>query len=172
MSSVLLQVNRKLDKELRSLGGVNSTEMKEARKALARAWRRVLSVRGGGAAVHFAARSGDKGRVQAKGGTPSAPGEPPRRQLGTLVKSVRAGVAGDQGRVVVQWFTAPLLEEGVNSALPLRSGKRRRRSDGKANRNLVIAARPSAQRAIAAAQDQLADIVAKAAEVRLYEASR
>ena len=165
----VVKINRALEKELRSLGGVNTPEMKEARKTVARSWRRVLSVRGGGVAVQSARRAGSKGRVQAKGGTPSAPGEPPRRQLGTLAKSVRAGVVGDKGRVVVQWYVGPLLEQGVNTSLPLRSGPRRR-TGGVAKRRLTIAARPSAQRAIDGVKDLLGGIVAVNASERLYKA--
>jgi hypothetical protein len=43
-AEVLVTVNRELEKELRSVGSVNSVEMKEARKTLARSWRRVLGV--------------------------------------------------------------------------------------------------------------------------------
>lgn len=145
--SAVLKINRALEKELRSLGGVNSKEMIEARKAVARSWRRVLGTRGSG--------------------RPSAPGEAPRRQTGSLVKSVRSGVVRDQGRVVVQWFTGALLEEGVNTSLPIRSRKRQSRN---ARRHLVIQARPSAQRAIELVRDQLGGIVATVAGERLERA--
>lgn len=147
--SAVLKINRALDKELRSLGGVNSKEMIEARKAVARSWRRVLGSRGGG--------------------RPSSPGEAPRRQTGSLARSVRSGVVRDQGRVVVQWFTGALLEEGVNTSLPIRSGPRRRRGN-KARRQMVIAARPSAQRAVDLVKDQLGGIVATVAGERLERA--
>lgn len=147
----LVQVNRRLERELRSLGGANSPEMREAAKVLKRSIRRVLSTRGGG--------------------QPSAPGQPPHRQSGRLAGSVRDGAVGPGRRVAVTWYTAPILEAGIDSSLPLRSGKRRRRPGGLARRQLKIAARPFLQRSLDAVRDQMPGVIATHMRDRLTEAT-
>ena len=147
LSSQVRGITNTLNRELRAIGGADSAEMKGAAKLLKASFRRVLNVRG-------------RGR-------PSAPGEAPRRQSGQLARSVTDGVVGDARRVAVAWFTAPILEGGIYSTLPLRSGKSRRRKGGKATRALAIAARPFRQRAIDAVKDHMADVIARLGEDRL-----
>jgi hypothetical protein len=121
--------------------------MKEASKILARSIRRTLAVRGGG--------------------TPSRPGEPPRKQRGSLAKNVRTGVVGAERRVAATWFTAPILEGGIDSSLPLRSGKGRRRRSGQASRRIKIAPRPFMQRSLDAVQSEMVNVFVSEAQNRL-----
>ena len=147
LSSTVKGITAGLNVQLKALGQANSIEMREAAKIMKRSFRTVLGQRGGG--------------------RPSAPGEAPRKQTGALARSVRDGVVGDVRRVAVTEYTAPILEGGINSALPLRSGKARRRKAGKARRVLVIAARPFRQRAIDAVANEMADKFAELGVKRL-----
>lgn len=140
--SVLTTFHRGVEAQLRSVGAVDSPELIKAATVLTRQIRRVLSVSGSG--------------------SPSAPGQAPRKQSGKLAKSVRQGVVGDHRRVAVTRFTAPILEAGVNSSKS-RRGKTRR---------LVIAARPFMQRGLAAAQSEMTAVLVKTAQDRLALVAR
>ena len=159
-------VSRGFEQVLRDLGGVRSEEMRASGRLLARSIRRVLGQSGGGAVV----ASVKTRRKRAIGGTPSAPGEPPRKQTGQLQRSVKAGPVGPRIRVGPLRFTAPILEEGVDTSKParktsavrvggrlrnrLRARSRHRRIRGGKLR-IVIAARPFMARALAAVRDEL-----------------
>lgn len=92
---VLLSVNRRLERELREMGGSTKPEMLETAKLLKQALRKRLGV---------------KGR-----GKPSKPGESPREQSGGLRKSVVSGAVGAAQRVGLTKFTAPILEFGLDT---------------------------------------------------------
>lgn len=116
-----------LKKEMADIGGANTPEMKAAGTVLAREIRKVLSVRGTKT-------------------NRSKPGEPPRRQKGRLAKSVGQDVVGGVRRVGESDFKSRLLQEGVDTSLPIKSGKRRRKG-GTAKRRLKIEPRPFMERA-------------------------
>lgn len=139
----------------RQLYGANSPELAEGAKVLRRSIVKVLSVRGGG---RLATSLRTRRRI-AIGGTPSRAGEPPRRQAGNLVRSIIQGKVDEGRRIAAMWFTGPLLEQGVNTNLPIRSG-RRRRTGGVAKRRLIIAPRPFMQRAIDAAAPSMVGVMA------------
>jgi len=134
-------VNRTAGKLLAQVSGAKSEPVSRAAGILAREIRKTLN--------------------QSGGGRPSAPGQPPRRQRGRLARSVRHGVVGAGRRVAATWFTAALLEEGVNTSRPTRSGRRRR--GGQARRQVRIAPRPFMARSLARAQAQMVDVAVRAA---------
>ncbi len=131
---------RGLKKEMADVGGANTPEMKAAGRVLRAAIKKQLAKQG----IRYAGplRPGAKPKT-----IPSAPGEPPRRVTGRLWKSVGTEVVGGVLRVGESWFTSRLLEGGVDAALPLRSGKVRRRVGGLARRRIKIAPRPFMERA-------------------------
>lgn len=166
-SDAIKAVRQEIDRRLARIGGANSPALKAAARALAKSVRRVLSVKGG-ARVASSLKSK---RLRAIGGTPSAPGEPPRKQTGRLAKSVKEGPVGTGRRVGVLAFTGPLLEAGVHATKGaasarssigrlLRSGRRgKSRKARAASRSLAIAARPFMQRAIDLAQPEMVDVL-------------
>lgn len=144
----LRDLNRAHARWQANVGDAKDEAVKASAVILARSWRKVLSVRGGG--------------------TPSPAGEAPRKQKGVLQKSVGQGVVGTGRIVAVQRFTALFLEEGVNtsgstatkSAVKGRGRhirSRRIRSGG----GLVIKPRPSAQRALDAAKADMTGVTAE-----------
>ena len=134
-------LNRHVEQSLRIHGGAYDEGLKASSVILARSVRKRLSVRGGG--------------------TPSRPGEPPRKQKGTLARSVSQGAAGAGRIVAVQRFTAAMLEQGVNTSLPARSGRKGKRGR-KAARTLVIAARPFMDAALRAVEGEMAGATVRA----------
>lgn len=128
-------LNRRVEQSLRIHGGAYDEGLKASSVILAKSIRKILGVRGGGA--------------------PSRPGEAPRKQRGILAKSVSQGAAGAGRIVAVQRFTAAMLEQGVNTSLPVRSG-RKGRPGGKAKRTLAIAARPFMATALRAVEGEMA----------------
>ncbi|MGE0554345.1 MAG: hypothetical protein AB7R55_13035 [Gemmatimonadales bacterium] len=135
----LKSLSVKLTRAARRLGDADSAPVKAAAGALARGLRRVLR--------------------SSRGGAPSRPGQVPKLQTGALAKSVRQGVdSGGYRRVAVTRYTAPILEAGVDTSLPPRSGKARRRKAGQARRKLRIAARPFFRRGIDLAMPEMVDV--------------
>lgn len=173
---VVSTVNRRLLRELGTLGGVASPEMLAAAKALKRSLRKTLGVKGHG--------------------KPSAPGEPPRKQSGKTQKSVISGAVGTAQRVAVTRFTGPLQEFGVDTAVDARAGKvrsrrnlftgqerevlqesaerqrRRQRAQlrGQKAYKLKIEPRPFMQKALAAARDAMVDVTVSEIRRRLPSA--
>jgi len=163
-NDVVRQLTQRINRTLREIGRPDSDEMKEAAKLVKGSFRTVLNVRGGGRpAMSLASK-----RLRAVGGTPSSPGQPPRRQTGQLARSIRDRIAGDVRRVAVVHFTAPLLEGGVDTSLPRRSTTPRRGAKG----TLRIAPRPFAQRALDAVKDKLAGVIATLGGKRLQDLER
>jgi len=157
-------VNQDIARRLARLGGANSPVLKGASRALAKTVRRGLPVKGGaGIATSLKSR-----RLRAIGGTPSAPGEPPRRQTGQLAKSIKEGPVGTGRRVGVLRFTGAMLEEGVNATLGGTSARATRGRRGRprkaraAKRSLTIAPRPFMQRAIDRARPEMVDVMVTA----------
>lgn len=139
-------INKNLEGLARDLGDANGDVLKSASVILARSWRKVLGVSGGGRAVQSIRTrgKGTRGWLRVIGATRSRPGEPPRKQTGQLQKAVAQG-ASRTGRIVANLrFTAGMLEQGTK-------GQRK------------IAARPSAQRALDAVIDQMAGVSARVA---------
>lgn len=152
------------------LSGAKSPELLESAKLLRRSIVKTLSVAGGATVVRGRGR-----RLRAIGGTPSAPGEAPRKQTGTLAKSVLQGPIDTGRRVGPMWFTGRLLEAGVDTALPKRTERRKPRrttTRGTTNlrRRLVIARRPFMQAALDAVRDQMVGVVASLGETRAQRA--
>jgi hypothetical protein len=135
-------VNRRAALLLTRVSGANSEPVRRAAGELAKAIRKTLS--------------------QGGGGRPSAPGQPPRRQSGRLMRSVRHGAVGAGRRVAATRFTAPLLEAGVDTNAPPRAGRRRRRG-GQARRRVRIAPRPFMARALDLARNKMIDVAVDAA---------
>lgn len=154
MVTDLKGLNGALRKSLASVGGVKSPEMQAAARVLRRTMARVLSVSGGASVV------GSGKRLRAVGGTPSAPGEPPRAQTKQLARSVKMGVVGTGIRVGPLRFTAAMLEAGVSSVLGARktrkSGRGRGHGSGLVKRSLVIAPRPYLEKSVDLAKDDMA----------------
>lgn len=161
----LRTANRGLNAYLASAGGAKSPEMVGASVALAKAWRKVLAIRGGAQVVP---NPTGKPKQRAVGGVASSPGQPPRRQTGVLQRSVAQGVVGAGRRVAVMRFTATILEEGADTRRPAASGRRR----SKARKGYKIAPRPSAQRALDLAQSEMVGIFASRTGGRLEESLR
>lgn len=142
ISGVLSDLTRQTTRNLQEISGARSPALLKAAQVLRTGWRRVLSVPGGGRA--------------------SAPGDAPKRQTGKLARSVKQALTETGRKVAVTWFTAPMLEAGVDTALPTRANRRGKtrvrqgRYKGGAKR-LVIAPRPSAARALAASQTAMDD---------------
>lgn len=93
---VLLQVNRRLERELKEVGGANKPEMIAGAKVMKQAFRKVLGVKG-------------------TPKTPSKPGQPPKRQKGDLYKSVVSGAVGTAQRIGLTDHAATLMEFGVDT---------------------------------------------------------
>lgn len=172
--------SRGFEQVLQNLGGVRSPEMRAAGNLLRKSIRKVLSVKGGGTLV----QSLQTKRLRAVGGIPSAPGQPPHQQTGRLARSVAMGPVGPALRIGAKWFTAPLLEEGVDTRIPVRrtskvfrrgqfTGRTRFRTRAARVRSgkLVIAraARPFMARGLAAVQDKMGDAFAVALRLRTPE---
>ena len=149
------------------LSGAKSPEIRAAAKALRKHVARVLNTSGGARVVPGGPKN--KRKFRAIGGTPSRPGQPPRRQTGNLRKSVRQGPVATGRRIAVMWFTGQILEQGVDTSTTLRSGRRRRRG-GVARRQMRIAARPFMARALANAQSEMVGVVASLGEARALRA--
>lgn len=150
LTAQLGQANAGLRRGLADVGHVNSPELKRAAGTLASAIRRKLSVRGGGT-VAFTITSRNRRVI---GGTPSSPGTPPHAQSQRLMKSVKHGPVGAARRVGVLAFYGAMQEQGVNTSLPIRSG-RRRRGGGAAKRKLVLPRRPFMEAALEAAKPKM-----------------
>lgn len=164
-----VQVNHGLERALNDLGGVRSPELRKAGNTLARSIRQTLSVSGGGA---VASRLSTR-RTYVAGGTPSAPGQPPRRQSGQLAKSVKAAPSGASIKVGPLAFTALFMEEGVQATKgerKLRAGRRGQRRAGAKKRTLAIAPRPFMAAALARVQGKLADLFVTEGRKRLERA--
>jgi len=163
----LRQVNQKLRRTLSGLGGLDSPEIKAMAKELRRSIIKVLSVSGGGRVTQ--SLSGH--RLYAVGGTPSGPGEPPRRQTGQLARSIAYGIAGAQFRVGAIRFTAAMLQFGVQSTRGARrsAGTRRgRRTRGTlVQRTVTIAPRPYLEPALELAKDAMGEAFAEVAGARI-----
>lgn len=142
LSGQLAVFNKGLRVELQDLSGARSPGLLKAAQVLRTHWRRVLSSAGGG--------------------RPSAAGEAPRKQSGKLARSVKQGLTETGRRVAVTWFTAPLLEGGVDTSLAPRPNKRGRSRSRQGrykggNARLRIAPRPSANRALSSAQTEMTE---------------
>jgi hypothetical protein len=171
---VLLTVNKRLERELREMGGSTKPEMVEAAALVKRGLRKVLGVKG-------------KGK-------PSEPGEPPHTQSGRLRKSIVSGAVGAAQRVGLTAFTAPILEFGLDTkadgATPrsrknlfsgaaksvkkasqqalARRQERRNAGGSKKVRHETIAARPFMQQALNdVGLDRLVDVQVNAIRRRL-----
>ena len=154
-TSGLARVNDSIKEYLAVAGNAKSKELQGEAAVLAASWRRVLSGASGARIV----KTGK--RPRAVGGRHSAPGSPPLRGTGILRASVTHGVVGAVRRVGPTLFTAPFLEEGVDTRKPRKSATKRRTK----LRQEIIAPRPSAQRALDGAAAKLGD--AFAARVQL-----
>jgi hypothetical protein len=141
--SLDVQISRALKavrKEMATISGAGTPEMKAAGRVLAVSIRKQLSVKAPAYAGPL--RGSEKQKFAS-----SPPGSPPFRRRGFLYKSVGTEVVGGVLRVGESYFTSRLLEEGVDASLPLRSGKLRKRPGGLGTRRIKIAARPFMQRA-------------------------
>jgi len=154
----LRALNNEVALTLTSLGGAKDPAMVGASVALAKAWRKVLSVRGGAKVTPNP--SGKYPEQRASGGIPSKPGEPPRRQTGALRRSVSQGPVGTGRRVALVRFTALILEEGADTRKPAPSGRRRAKRV-KTGLGYRITPRPSAQRAFDMAKDEMVKVFAE-----------
>ena len=159
------RVNRGLRDALGAVGGAKSPELIGAAVVLRKSVTRTLSTSGGGAAAQ---RIGSR-RLHAVGGVPSAPGSPPHAQTKRLARSVAQGPAGTGRRVAVLGFYGLFQEEGVDTSLPTRSG--RRRKGRRARHRLVLPKRPFMQRALDAVQSEMTDVVVARAAGRDYAVS-
>src|SRR5690606_8612069 len=84
IQSQLSTINKSLERELRAATGADSPAIRQAGNALARAMREQLGRAGGARRVSLKSK-----RVR---GEPSAPGEAPRKQTGSLQKSIKNAV--------------------------------------------------------------------------------
>jgi phage gpG-like protein len=83
------------------------------------------------------------------------------------MQSVKAGVVGTGSRVGTLAFYGVFHEEGVDTDLPLRSGKPRRRKGGRAKRNLKLPRRPFLQASLDAAKEKMVDVFAEVSSAQI-----
>lgn len=145
---------RTVNKQMRTLTqdwtGAKGEEIAEAAKILRGGIARTLSSRGS--------------RTER-----SRPGDPPKRQAGALARSVRQGLVEDGRRVGPVWFTAPMLERGVNTALPSQRSRRGKYARGKGT--LTIAPRPFMARALESVRDKMTEVVVHRGLIRAEQAA-
>lgn len=192
---VVLEVNRRLMRELATVGRASSPELVSVSRVLARSIRKTL----GGAGDAFQGPLLASGR--SLGRAPSRPGQPPAKQSGQLQKSVKRGVVGAAQRVAVMEFYAPFLEFGINTEADAATGRVRTRRDlftrealdvlvasrqrqerrqrarnrgrdrkGRPAHRLVIAPRPFMERALGAVRDRMVDVTVSEIRRRLPSA--
>lgn len=171
------KVARELQRQTAEATGAYSEPVKKAAGVLARAWRELLSTPGGNL------RTSRKTRRTR--GTPSASGQPPHLITGKLRKYLTTAVVDGVRRVGSGLFKARLLEFGLTASVTRgrrlkRSGrgtfaktfnlKSKRRLSDPARRTrtytLRIAARPSAERALANAAPRMTDVFVDALRIR------
>lgn len=161
-------IRKKLEVEVSEVTGANSEPVKQAAFALAREWRKTLSVPAPG----LRTRLGSKKTV----GDASAPGEPPHLVSGRLRRSIRTAVVDGMRRVGSNLFTARFLEFGYAGKPPFHYKQRwsRKLGEFKARReylagpaNPPIPPRPHLAVSIERAKDRMVDALVSEIQKRL-----
>lgn len=91
-------VTKDVEKLTRDISGADSEPVKQAALVLRKEWRRLLSTPGSG--------------------KPAAPGSPPARQSGRLMRSIRTAIVNGVRRVGTGDFRAWMTEYGTDKAPP------------------------------------------------------
>lgn len=137
----------------------NSDEVKAAGNVIARAMRKVLSVK----APHL------RGSVKSHRlrGDPSAPGQAPHRITGNAAKSIGQEVVGGVRRVGTNDFRLRLLNDGVTVTEATKRSLGGRKRKRKGSRTIVIAPRPWAGPALELAAPDIEGVVASTIQSRV-----
>lgn len=107
----LSAARKDIEKLTAELSGANSEPVKAAARVFVKEARRLASTGGAfGAALRLATKEGVQVNVSA------APGDPPLRHQGRLVRSITTGVVDGVRRVGSSYFVARLLEFGTDGA--------------------------------------------------------
>jgi len=138
----LSKARRVLEREVAESTGANSEPVKQAALALARTWRKVLSVPG--LPRHA-----------------SPPGSPPESDTKRLRKSIRTAVIEGTRRVGTDLFTARLHEFGYHGLGTIAQGKR------KGATRPPVPPRPHAQVAFELAKDAMTEVFVSTVQHRI-----